>query len=83
MVIAHYKAYPIITCGVYVCVCTSSCGCGVHCVFCRCFAAAGIPWYLRQVASVIFATPPSSTYEEALGHFQKAEEGELQTSTCE
>ena len=38
---------------------------------------AEIPWYLRQVVSAIFATPPSSTYEEALGHFQKAEECEF------
>ena len=43
-------------------------------VLCRCFSASEIPWYLRQVVSAIFATTPSSTYEEALKHFQKAEE---------
>lgn len=30
----------------------------------RCFAFAELPWYQRKVAAVIFASPPSSTYEE-------------------
>lgn len=38
-----------------------------------CFAFAELPWYQRKVAAVIFATPPVSTYEEALDYFLKAE----------
>lgn len=38
-----------------------------------CFAFAELPWYQRKVASVIFAKPPESTYEEALEYFLKAE----------
>ncbi|XP_034718655.1 regulator of microtubule dynamics protein 1-like [Etheostoma cragini] len=40
----------------------------------RCFAFAELPWYQRKVAAVIFSSPPTSTYEEALGFFLKAEE---------
>ncbi|XP_056290366.1 regulator of microtubule dynamics protein 1 [Pseudoliparis swirei] len=39
-----------------------------------CFAFAELPWYQRKLAAVIFATPPQSTYEEALEFFLKAEE---------
>ncbi|XP_032359966.1 regulator of microtubule dynamics protein 1 isoform X2 [Etheostoma spectabile] len=39
-----------------------------------CFAFAELPWYQRKVAAVIFSSPPTSTYEEALGFFLKAEE---------
>ncbi|XP_020501047.1 regulator of microtubule dynamics protein 1 isoform X1 [Labrus bergylta] len=39
-----------------------------------CFAFAELPWYQRKVAAVIFASPPTSTYEEALAFFLKAEE---------
>ncbi|XP_036073388.1 regulator of microtubule dynamics protein 1 isoform X1 [Oryzias melastigma] len=39
-----------------------------------CFAFAELPWYQRKVAAVIFATPPTSTFEEALEFFLKAEE---------
>lgn len=38
-----------------------------------CFAFAELPWYQRKVAAIIFATPPVSTYEEALEYFLKAE----------
>lgn len=38
-----------------------------------CFAFADLPWYQRKVAAVIFATPPTSTFEEALEFFLKAE----------
>lgn len=38
-----------------------------------CYAFADLPWYQRKVASVIFATPPMSTFEEALDFFMKAE----------
>lgn len=40
----------------------------------RCFAFAELPWYQRKVAAVIFASPPTATYEEALEFFLKAEE---------
>jgi len=39
-----------------------------------CFSFADLPWYQRQIASVVFATPPTSTYEEALTYFEKGEE---------
>ncbi|XP_029384921.1 regulator of microtubule dynamics protein 1 [Echeneis naucrates] len=39
-----------------------------------CFAFAELPWYQRKVATMIFSSPPVSTYEEALGFFLKAEE---------
>lgn len=39
-----------------------------------CFAFADLPWYQRKVAAVIFATPPESSFEEALEYFLKAEE---------
>ncbi|XP_078137370.1 regulator of microtubule dynamics protein 1 [Sander vitreus] len=39
-----------------------------------CFAFAELPWYQRKVAAVIFSSPPTSTYEEALVFFLKAEE---------
>lgn len=38
------------------------------------FGLADMPWYQRKIVSAIFATPPTGTYEEALGHFLKAEE---------
>ncbi|XP_072306587.1 regulator of microtubule dynamics protein 1 [Eucyclogobius newberryi] len=39
-----------------------------------CFAFAELPWYQRKVAAIIFATPPTATYEEAVDYFLKAEE---------
>ena len=39
-----------------------------------CFAVSQLPWYQRQIASTLFATPPTSSYEEALTYFLKAEE---------
>ncbi|XP_028288265.1 regulator of microtubule dynamics protein 1 isoform X2 [Parambassis ranga] len=39
-----------------------------------CFSFAELPWYQRKVAAVIFSTPPTATYEEALEFFMKAEE---------
>jgi tetratricopeptide (TPR) repeat protein len=35
---------------------------------------ADMPWYERQAASLLFAAPPSSTYDEALKLFLKAEQ---------
>lgn len=39
-----------------------------------CFTFADMGWVTRKLAATIFASPPTSSYEEALGHFQKAEE---------
>lgn len=38
-----------------------------------CMSIAEISWMQRQVAKTLFGTPPSSSYEEALDHFQYAE----------
>lgn len=38
------------------------------------FGLADMAWYQRKIVSTIFATPPTGTYEEALGHFLTAEE---------
>ncbi|GFO20712.1 regulator of microtubule dynamics protein 1-like [Plakobranchus ocellatus] len=46
----------------------------MYCLGYWCFLFADMPWYQRKIASVIFATPPTSTYEEALGYFKQAEE---------
>ncbi|MGH0141787.1 UNVERIFIED_CONTAM: hypothetical protein FKN15_074612 [Acipenser sinensis] len=47
----------------------------IHVLGLWCFAFAELPWYQRKIAAMLFASPPSSTYEEALGYFLKAEEG--------
>ncbi|XP_046437542.1 regulator of microtubule dynamics protein 1-like isoform X2 [Daphnia pulex] len=41
-----------------------------------CFSVAELPWLQRQIASTLFATPPVSSYEEALQYFLRAEEVE-------
>ncbi|XP_073344940.1 regulator of microtubule dynamics protein 1 [Pagrus major] len=46
----------------------------IHILGYWCFAFAELSWYQRKVAAVIFASPPTSTYEEALELFLKAEE---------
>ncbi|CAH3137084.1 unnamed protein product [Pocillopora meandrina] len=38
-----------------------------------CFTFADMNWFTKNVAAALFATPPSSSYEEALSHFQEAE----------
>ncbi|XP_031561314.1 regulator of microtubule dynamics protein 1-like [Actinia tenebrosa] len=38
-----------------------------------CFTFADMPWYQHKIAAAIFSTPPSSTYREALDHFEMAE----------
>ncbi|XP_041375817.1 regulator of microtubule dynamics protein 1-like isoform X3 [Gigantopelta aegis] len=48
----------------------------IHSIGVWCFAFADLPWYQRKLAAALFATPPSSTYEEALHYFEKAEEVE-------
>lgn len=37
-----------------------------------CFSVANITWIERTAASALFSSPPSSSYEEALGYFLKA-----------
>eukprot|EP00049_Salpingoeca_infusionum_P008544 m.141844 g.141844 ORF g.141844 m.141844 type:complete len:380 (+) comp14044_c0_seq4:1339-2478(+) len=39
-----------------------------------CFTFADMPWYQRKAAAAIFATPPQSTYQEALDQFLAAEQ---------
>ncbi|KAH9515619.1 Regulator of microtubule dynamics protein 1 [Bulinus truncatus] len=46
----------------------------LHCLGYWCFLFADMPWYQRKVAGLIFASPPTSSYEEALEYFSKAEE---------
>ncbi|TRY91055.1 hypothetical protein DNTS_035777 [Danionella cerebrum] len=48
----------------------------IHILGYWCFAFADLPWYQRKVAGVIFASPPTSTYEEALAFFLRAEDVE-------
>nr|XP_037284618.1 regulator of microtubule dynamics protein 1-like isoform X2 [Rhipicephalus microplus] len=38
-----------------------------------CYEVAGTPWIIRKAGQLIFSEIPSSTYEEALKHFQQAE----------
>ena len=38
-----------------------------------CFTVADVSWLQRKIASAIFDTPPSSSYEEALDYFERAE----------
>ncbi|XP_038076550.1 regulator of microtubule dynamics protein 1-like isoform X2 [Patiria miniata] len=39
-----------------------------------CFTFADMAWYQRKIAAVVFGSPPTSTYQEALDNFKKAEE---------
>merc|ERR1712183_272637 len=38
-----------------------------------CWNVAGVSWVERGIASTFFAKPPESTYEEALGYFEKCD----------
>ncbi|XP_036906103.1 regulator of microtubule dynamics protein 1 isoform X2 [Sturnira hondurensis] len=46
----------------------------IHLMGVWCYTFAEMPWYQRRIANILFAAPPSSTYEEALGYFQRAEQ---------
>ncbi|PAA90631.1 hypothetical protein BOX15_Mlig000495g1 [Macrostomum lignano] len=46
----------------------------LHCLGAWCFEVADLPWYQRKLAAAFFATPPSSSYDEALKYLLKAEE---------
>ncbi|XP_047277793.1 regulator of microtubule dynamics protein 1 isoform X24 [Homo sapiens] len=47
----------------------------IHLMGIWCYTFAEMPWYQRRIAKMLFATPPSSTYEKALGYFHRAEQG--------
>lgn len=38
-----------------------------------CYQVTELPWYQRKVAEALFASPPYSTYEDALEYFLRAE----------
>lgn len=38
-----------------------------------CFTVADVSWWQKKIASAIFETPPSSTFEEAIDYFERAE----------
>ncbi|XP_032642230.1 regulator of microtubule dynamics protein 1 isoform X1 [Chelonoidis abingdonii] len=46
----------------------------IHLMGIWCYSFAEMPWYQSKIAAMLFAAPPSSTYEEALSYFHKAEE---------
>jgi len=47
-----------------------------YCIGAWCYSLADLGYFSRQIASVLYATPPTATFEEALEHFLKAEEVE-------
>ncbi|KAK3761065.1 hypothetical protein RRG08_022470 [Elysia crispata] len=48
----------------------------MYCLGYWCFLFADMAWYERKIASLVFGTPPTSTFEEALEHFLRAEKAE-------
>ncbi|KAM4705927.1 regulator of microtubule dynamics protein 1 [Rhinophrynus dorsalis] len=48
----------------------------VHLIGLWCYMFADMPWYQVKIASALFGTPPSATFEEALIYFQMAEEAD-------
>ncbi len=40
-----------------------------------CYTVSEMTWMQKKLAATLFGTPPSSTFEEALAKFLKAEEG--------
>ncbi|XP_072324058.1 regulator of microtubule dynamics protein 1 isoform X1 [Scyliorhinus torazame] len=48
----------------------------IHLMGLWCFTFAELPWVQQKIAAMFFATPPRSTYEEALQYFNKAEEAD-------
>ncbi|XP_002759091.1 regulator of microtubule dynamics protein 1 isoform X1 [Callithrix jacchus] len=46
----------------------------IHLMGIWCYTFAEMPWYQRRIAEMLFASPPSSTYEEALVYFHRAEQ---------
>lgn len=41
-----------------------------------CYGVSELAWYQRKIASLVFGEPPTSSYEEALVYFEKAEEAD-------
>nr|XP_009672996.1 PREDICTED: regulator of microtubule dynamics protein 1 [Struthio camelus australis] len=48
----------------------------IHLMGIWCYSFAEMPWYQRKIAAMLFATPPTSTYKEALRYFHMAEEAD-------
>ncbi|XP_062426527.1 regulator of microtubule dynamics protein 1 isoform X2 [Rhea pennata] len=48
----------------------------IHLMGIWCYSFAEMPWYQRKIAAMLFATPPTSTYKEALHYFHMAEEAD-------
>lgn len=46
----------------------------IHLIGVWCYMFADLPWYQKKIAAALFATPPSSTFDEALVYFEMAEE---------
>ncbi|XP_017652725.1 regulator of microtubule dynamics protein 1 isoform X2 [Nannospalax galili] len=46
----------------------------IHLMGIWCYTFAEMPWYQRRIAKLLFANPPSSTYQEALKYFHRAEQ---------
>ncbi|OCT74867.1 uncharacterized protein LOC379486 isoform X1 [Xenopus laevis] len=46
----------------------------IHIIGVWCYMFADLPWYQVKIASALFGTPPSATFEEALTYFLQAEE---------
>lgn len=38
-----------------------------------CYKISELAWYQRKIAAAVFATPPTSSFEEALKYFETAE----------
>ncbi|XP_075561065.1 regulator of microtubule dynamics protein 1 isoform X6 [Pelecanus crispus] len=49
----------------------------IHLIGIWCYSFAEMPWYQRKIAATLFATPPTSTFQEALRYFHMAEEALL------
>eukprot|EP00511_Aplanochytrium_stocchinoi_P001684 CAMPEP_0204829280 /NCGR_PEP_ID=MMETSP1346-20131115/7383_1 /ASSEMBLY_ACC=CAM_ASM_000771 /TAXON_ID=215587 /ORGANISM="Aplanochytrium stocchinoi, Strain GSBS06" /LENGTH=245 /DNA_ID=CAMNT_0051958935 /DNA_START=167 /DNA_END=904 /DNA_ORIENTATION=+ len=47
-----------------------------YCLGQWCYSLADLGWVTRKLAATLFATPPTSSFEEALVYFQRAEEVE-------
>ncbi|XP_068014626.1 LOW QUALITY PROTEIN: regulator of microtubule dynamics protein 1 [Melanerpes formicivorus] len=48
----------------------------IHLIGIWCYSFAEMPWYQRKIAATLFATPPTSTFQEALHYFHMAEEAD-------
>lgn len=51
-------------------------GTALYCLGAWCYGLADLGWVSRKLASTLFATPPTSSYEDALAFFLKAEKVE-------